>query len=69
MMSYPTAIGGHPIVILSHSDPDNDSINEKVLVVKTSAQSINRNHGSYDRGGKIVSPRYHDGWFPLVGPY
>jgi hypothetical protein len=66
-MSYQAAIGGRPLVVCS--DPEEDSVNEKGLVVETSAQSINRKLERYGRGDRIVIPRYHDGRFLLVGPY
>jgi hypothetical protein len=69
IMSYPTTTRGRPLVIQSCSDPEEDSVNEQGLVVETSAQSINRKHGSYGRGDRTVSPRYHDGRFLLAGPY
>jgi hypothetical protein len=47
MMSYPMATYGHLIVIPIQSNLEKDSINEKGLVVETSAQSINRKHGNY----------------------
>jgi hypothetical protein len=69
MMSYPTTIGGRSIIIPPDSNPEKNSINEKGLLVETSTQCINKKHGSYDRGDRVVIPRYHDGWFPLAGPY
>jgi hypothetical protein len=56
MMSYPTAIGGHPLVIQPCSNIEEDSVKEKGPVVETLAQSINRKLGSYGLGNKIVNP-------------
>jgi hypothetical protein len=69
IMLYPTARRGHPLVVQPRSDPEEDLVNEQGLVAETSAQSINRKHGSYGRGDRTVTPRYHDGRFLLVGPY
>jgi hypothetical protein len=69
IMLYPTTTRGRPLVIQPHSDPKEDSVNEQGLVAETSVQSINKKHGSYDRGDRIVSSRYHDGRFLLAGPY
>jgi hypothetical protein len=63
------ATRGLPLGVKPRSDPEEDSVNEKGLVAETSTQSINRRHGSYGRGDRTVSPRYHDGWFLLADPY
>jgi hypothetical protein len=53
-----------PLLSIGFSDPEEDSVNEKGPVAKTSAQSINRKLRSYGRGDKIVRLRYQlDGFF------
>jgi hypothetical protein len=69
IMSYPTKTSGLPLVIPPRSDSEEDSINEQGMIVETSAKSINRKHGRYGQGDKIVSPRYHDGRFLIAGRY
>jgi hypothetical protein len=56
IMSNPRATRGHPLGVKPRSDPEEDSVNEKGLVVETSAQSINRRHGSYGRGDRSCQP-------------
>jgi hypothetical protein len=57
---------GSPLGIKPHPDPNERSVNEKVVVVETSTHSINRRCGGSGRGDRIVSPRYHDGNFFLL---
>jgi hypothetical protein len=47
MMPYPTMTGGCQIVVQLCSNLEKDLVNEKGMVDETSAQSINRNLGSY----------------------
>jgi hypothetical protein len=56
---------GHPLVIKTHPNPEEKSVNEQGLVIETSTHSINETHGGSGRGDKTVSPRYHDGRFFL----
>jgi hypothetical protein len=66
--SNPRAARSIPLGIEPRPDPEENSVNERGLVVETSFHSINRRHGSSGRGDITVSPRYLDGWFLLAGP-
>jgi hypothetical protein len=52
---------GNSLRIKPHPDPDEGSVNEKVVVVETSTQSINRRRGGSGSGDRTISPWYHDG--------
>jgi hypothetical protein len=59
------AARGHPLVIKTHTDPEEKSVNEQGPVAETSTHSINIKNGGYGRGDRNVSSRYHDGQFFL----
>jgi hypothetical protein len=69
IMSNPTTTHGRPLGIKPRCDLEENSVNEKGVVVETSTHSINIKRGGPGRGDKTVSPRYHNGWFLLAGPY
>jgi hypothetical protein len=60
---------GHPLGIRSQSDPEEDPVNEKGLVVEALSQSINRRCEISGRGDRTINLRYHEGKFCLAGPY
>jgi len=65
--SNPTTACGHPLFVKLCLDPNDNSANERGLVVETSFHSINGRHGNSGRGDRFVSPRYQDGRFFLQG--